>query len=151
MPLAELVQDVIQKFQLRAQQAAVTLAWQVPESAPFVKADFALTERVLDNLIINALDYVEAGGTITLKITQHSSEVLVSVSDSGSGIDDDLLPYIFEPFYKKRQATKAGGHAGLGLAIAQRMVELQGGRIRAANNQNGGACFSFTLPLAVHH
>ncbi len=147
MPLAELVQDVIQKFQLRAQQAGVTLAWQIPESPPFVNADYALTERVLDNLIGNALDHVEQGGTITLAITRQDQAAVVSVTDSGTGISEDDLPHIFEPFYKNRKAGKEGGHAGLGLAIAQRMVELQGGEISVANGEGGGACFSFMLPL----
>jgi signal transduction histidine kinase len=147
MPLAELVQDVIQKFQLRAQQAGVTLTWQVPETSPFVKADFALTERVLDNLIINALDHVKEGDTILLEIAQREHEAVVSVSDSGRGIHEDDLPHLFEPFYKNRQTGKESGHAGLGLAIAQRMVELQGGRIIAENRASGGACFRFTLPI----
>jgi signal transduction histidine kinase len=148
MPLAELVQDVVQKFQLRAQQAGVTLAWQIPDSSPFVNGDYALTERVLDNLIGNALDHVEQGGVVKLDIAQQGQEAIVRVSDSGKGIDADDLPHIFEPFYKKRQTDKQAGHAGLGLAIAQRMVTLQGGRIDAANSKDGGACFSFTLPLS---
>ncbi|MCU7841033.1 MAG: HAMP domain-containing histidine kinase [Candidatus Thiodiazotropha sp. (ex Troendleina suluensis)] len=152
MALAELVQDVMQKFQLRAQQAGVALDWQIPESSPFVNADFALTERVLDNLIVNALDHVEEGGKIALQVTQHASasEATVQVTDSGKGIAEDELPHIFEPFYRNRQSTHEGGHAGLGLAIARRMVELQGGRISVANSEAGGACFSFTLPLVLH-
>ncbi|MEW8092149.1 MAG: HAMP domain-containing sensor histidine kinase, partial [Candidatus Thiodiazotropha endolucinida] len=149
MPLAELVQDVIQKFQLRARQAGVTLDWQIPETSPFVNADFALTERVLDNLIANALDHVEEGGRVTLQIAQQDQQAVVNVTDSGSGISEDDLPHIFDPFYKKRQTGKEGGHAGLGLAIAQRMVELQGGHITASNSEGGGACFSFTLPLVL--
>ncbi|MEW8474032.1 MAG: HAMP domain-containing sensor histidine kinase [Candidatus Thiodiazotropha endolucinida] len=149
MPLAELVQDVIQKFQLRARQAGVTLDWQIPETTPFVNADFALTERVLDNLIANALDHVEEGGRVTLQITEQDQQAVVNVTDSGGGISEDDLPHIFDPFYKKRGTGKEGGHAGLGLAIAQRMVELQGGHITASNSEGGGACFSFTLPLVL--
>jgi signal transduction histidine kinase len=147
MPLAELVQDVIQKFQLQAQQAGVSLAWRIPATSPYVRADYALTERVLDNLIVNALGHVEEGDSITLEISQMEHEAVVSVCDSGRGIDAGVLPHIFEPFFKKRQEGKARDHAGLGLAIAQRMVELQGGRISAVNSKGGGACFRFTLPL----
>ncbi|MES9973296.1 MAG: sensor histidine kinase, partial [Candidatus Thiodiazotropha sp.] len=130
-------------------QAGVTLDWQIPETSPFVNADFALTERVLDNLIANALDHVEEGGKVTLQIAQQDQQAVVNVTDSGSGISEDDLPHIFDPFYKKRRTGKEGGHAGLGLAIAQRMVELQGGRITASNSEGGGACFSFTLPLVL--
>jgi signal transduction histidine kinase len=151
MPLAELVQDVIQKFQLRAHEAGISLGWQVAGHQPYVIADFALTERVLDNLIGNALDHVPEGGSVSLLIAEQEQEALVSVSDSGSGISPEDLPHIFEPFYKKRQAGTEGNHAGLGLAITQRMVELQGGRITAANSETGGACFSFTLPLVQNN
>ncbi|MBT2971322.1 MAG: HAMP domain-containing histidine kinase [Candidatus Thiodiazotropha sp. (ex Ctena orbiculata)] len=147
MPLAELVQDVFHKFQLRAHESGISLGWRVSGHQPYVNADFALTERVLDNLIVNALDHVEKGGTVSLMISEREREAVVSITDSGGGISEDDLPHIFEPFYKKRQAGKDGDHAGLGLAIARRMVELQGGTITATNSESGGACFSFTLPL----
>ncbi|MEW8641715.1 MAG: sensor histidine kinase, partial [Candidatus Thiodiazotropha sp.] len=86
-------------------------------------------------------------GTVSLMISEREREAVVSITDSGGGISEDDLPHIFEPFYKKRQAGKDGNHAGLGLAIARRMVELQGGTITATNSESGGACFSFTLPL----
>ncbi|MES9838333.1 MAG: HAMP domain-containing sensor histidine kinase [Candidatus Thiodiazotropha sp.] len=147
MPLAELVQDVFHKFQLRAHESGISLGWRVSGHQPYVNADFALTERVLDNLIVNALDHVEKDGTVSLMISEREREAVVSITDSGGGISEDDLPHIFEPFYKKRQAGKDGNHAGLGLAIARRMVELQGGTIIATNSESGGACFSFTLPL----
>jgi two-component system OmpR family sensor kinase len=72
----------------------------------------------------------------------------VTVADDGEGIPSRDLPHIFDPFYRSRESAAAAGHAGLGLAIAQRMVELQGGAIRAGSSPMGGAQFSFTLPLA---
>ncbi|MCG8028921.1 MAG: HAMP domain-containing histidine kinase [Candidatus Thiodiazotropha taylori] len=148
MALAELVQDVIQKFQLPAQQHQVEVKWHLPQSPPQVKADFAMTERVLDNLIGNAIDHCESGGSVTLNISQQADFALVEVMDDGQGIDEAELAHLFDPFFRKRKQGKEGGHAGLGLAIARRMVELQGGTISASNKPQGGACFSFTLPLA---
>ncbi|MES9834054.1 MAG: HAMP domain-containing sensor histidine kinase [Candidatus Thiodiazotropha sp. DIVDIV] len=148
MPLAELVQDVIQKFQLPAHQIQVRIEWTVPQSPPFVKADFAMTERVLDNLIGNALDHTESGGTVSVSISQQGEQALVMVLDDGEGIPELELEHIFDPFFRKRKIGHEDGHAGLGLAIARRMVELQGGTIKAENSDTGGACFSFTLPLA---
>ncbi|MEW8207206.1 MAG: sensor histidine kinase, partial [Candidatus Thiodiazotropha taylori] len=122
--------------------------WHLPQSPPQVKADFAMTERVLDNLIGNAIDHCESGGSVTLNISQQADFALVEVMDDGQGIDEAELAHLFDPFFRKRKQGKEGGHAGLGLAIARRMVELQGGTISASNNPQGGACFSFTLPLA---
>lgn len=148
MPLAELVQDVIQKFQIPAQQAQVRIDWKVPPNPPFVKADFAMTERVLDNLIGNALDHTEAGGMIRVRLDPLEQAAMVKVIDNGVGIGEMELEHIFDPFFRKHKTGDETGHAGLGLAIARRMVELQGGTITAENNQSGGGCFSFTLPLA---
>ncbi len=150
MAIAELVQDVMQKFQLRANQSGISLRCEPPGEQHFVMADFALTERVLNNLISNAFDHVQAGGTIRLEIEpQAAALVQVTVSDDGSGIAPDDLPHIFDPFYRSSKAGGGSGHAGLGLAIARRMVELQGGEIAAEHNPAGGTHFRFTLPLAA--
>ncbi len=151
MAIAELVQDVIQKFQLRAAQSGIGLEWEPPREQLFVLADFALTERVLNNLISNALDYAPStGGHIWIEIEPLAAQrVAVSVSDNGSGIPPEDLPHLFEPFYRSKAAGSGSGHAGLGLAIARRMVELQGGEITAFNTAEGGACFRFTLATAA--
>jgi two-component system OmpR family sensor kinase len=147
MHLAELVQDVIQKFQLRAQQGGVTLDWQIPQDPPFVNADFSMIERVLDNLIGNALDHTPPGGRVRLSFEREASQVCVSVSDTGPGLAEDELLHLFDPFYRGRKTGRDRGHAGLGLAIARRMLELQGGSVSAKNNLEGGASFQFSLPL----
>ncbi len=147
MVIAELVQDVVQKFQLPAKQAGVELVWEPSAGQYFVEADFALTERVLNNLISNALAHSQAEGEIRIQIEKESSHVRVSVGDDGKGIAEEDLPHIFDPFYRNKSGKSASGHAGLGLAIAHRMVELQGGTIQAENKSSGGALFSFTLPL----
>ncbi len=150
MAIAELVQDVAQKFQLRASQAGIRLECEPPVGSPFVMADFALTERILNNLISNAFDHVTAGGRILLSIeTGQADSVAVEVSDDGFGIPPEDLPHLFEPFYRSRKSGRGSGHAGLGLAIARRMVELQGGGIVAGNRPEGGAWFRFTLPCAA--
>jgi signal transduction histidine kinase len=149
MVIAELVQDVLQKFQLRAQQSQVSLECEPPQEQHFVLADFALTERVLNNLISNALDHVPVGGRIRLEIESLSQEMVrITVADSGKGIPEEDLPHLFEPFYRSGAAHSGSGHAGLGLAIARRMVELQGGEITAENIPEEGASFRFTLPTA---
>ncbi|MGD8590621.1 MAG: ATP-binding protein [Chromatiales bacterium] len=145
--LAELVQDVVQKFQLRAEGAGVQLAMARPESLPVTLLDIALTERLLDNLISNAIDHTPAGGHIEIVLTQEALLARVSVLDDGPGIPTADLPRLFDPFYRSPQANNQGGHAGLGLAIAKRIAELQGGELQAANRTGGGACFTLSLPV----
>ncbi len=147
--IAELMHDVMQKSKLRAEQAGIELTMQPPTSFPMVMADIAMTERVLDNLIGNAMDHTPHGGKVVLSLEQSDGRVVVSVVDSGPGIPEQDLPNIFKPFYRGVEATKDGNHAGLGLAIANRMVKLQSGSIEVKNGVEGGAVFRFLLPLAV--
>jgi len=144
---AELTQDVVQKFQLRAQQAQIHLEMEPDEGISFVWADIALTERVLENLIENALRHTPTGGSVMLTLEQNQESVSIRVIDSGSGIGAADLPHLFESFYRAKNQGNGEGHAGLGLAIAKRIVELQGGTISAENQRCGGSIFCFTLPV----
>jgi signal transduction histidine kinase len=149
MVIAELVQDVVQKFQLRAAQEGISLLYDPPKVSFFVMADFALCERILNNLISNAFDHVAPGGDIWLEVVPTAEQwIRISVHDNGVGIAPEDLSHLFDPFYRGVRAIGRSGHAGLGLAIAKRMVELQSGEISAGNHPAGGACFSFTLPIA---
>ncbi|HHH39557.1 MAG TPA: HAMP domain-containing histidine kinase, partial [Sedimenticola sp.] len=144
--LAELVQDVLQKFRLAAEQARVGLLMAGVPPLPLVLADIALTERVLENLIENALGHTPPGGTVQLALEANGTGTRVRVCDTGPGIPGHALPHLFEPFYRAPGARRSGRHAGLGLAIARRIVELQGGRIEVRSVPGEGTCFSFTLP-----
>ncbi len=146
--IAELMHDVVQKIHLRAQQAGIELKIEPPASFPMVMADIAMTERVLDNLISNALDHTPRGGQVVLRLEQGEDNATISVADSGPGIPEQDLPNIFQPFYRGADAARDGSHAGLGLAIANRMVRLQSGQLEVTNGIDGGAVFSFVLPLA---
>jgi len=145
--LAELLQDVLQKFQLRARQAEIELRLLPPRDQPVVMADMAMTERVLDNLIANALDHTPRGGRIEVGLSRLDGQARVCIGDSGPGIDPRDLPHLFEPFFRGTGSGQTGSHAGLGLAIARRSVELQGGRLGVDRADLGGARFCFTLPL----
>jgi signal transduction histidine kinase len=145
--LPELVQDVVQKFLLQAESAAISLEMAAPPPLPLVSADIALTERVLDNLIANAIDHTPADGRIDVQLQIEGRSVQVLVADSGPGVPAADLPHIFEPFYRSVNAGRDGAHAGLGLAIARRISELQGGDLTAGNRPRGGACFILSLPV----
>jgi signal transduction histidine kinase len=148
-PLAELVHDVVQKHAPGAEKASVALTVTGNPEMPLAFADLAMTERVLDNLIGNAVAFTPEGGQITVELGEANGQPQVSIRDNGPGIPTADLPHIFEPFYRGSRDGESG-HAGLGLAIARRIMSLQGGDIRAENSGDGGACFSIRLPVPAN-
>lgn len=144
-PIAELVHDVVQKHGQAALDCQLELTLSGDPDLPTAYADLAMTERVLDNLIGNAIAYSPAGGRIEVIVGQESGMLEVCVRDSGPGISEQDLPHIFDPFY--RGESSGTGHAGLGLAIARRIMALQGGDIRVENRDSGGASFCIRLPV----
>ena len=140
--MGELVQDVVQKFQLRAETAGVRLETAFPRDLPLVSGDIALIERVLENLIDNALRYTPAGGSVTVVLISLDGKLTVRVIDTGSGIADEQLPFVFDRFW--RGADPHGG-AGLGLAIAKRIVELHGGTLVVTSRVGEGTAFGFSI------
>jgi signal transduction histidine kinase len=144
--IAELVHDVVQKHQPEAERAGVSL--EIAEAdAVMAQADIAMVERILDNLISNAVGHSPVGGAVVLEVSGTGNGVDITVSDSGGGIDPADINHLFEPFYQGATASRAG-HAGLGLAIAQRMAELQKGYMTVQNNAQKGAEFRVWLPIA---
>lgn len=147
--LAELVHDVAQKHTPEADRKQVVLNVRDNASHPMVFADLAMTERVLDNLISNAIAYSPDNSQVELVIAGDDQSLEVSVHDAGPGIPEEDLAHIFEPFYQSSHTetrAQAPGHVGLGLAIAQRMMTLQNGSIRVANGKPHGAVFTICLP-----
>ena len=151
--LPELVSDIAQKFQLEAQRRGSTIDIDAGEGLPMVDADIALVERVLENLIDNALSHSPDGGAIRIPIAANGDSVRVTVADSGPGIAPEHLPRVFDRFYQADNAHRGNAHAGLGLAIAKRIVELHGARLEVESTLGQGTAFSFQLsthtPTAV--
>jgi len=144
--LAELVDDVLQKFSLSARNKGLDLRSEHPEDSAFVMADLGLVERALQNLIDNAVKYTPPGGSVTVTVAAPDSEVLVTVSDTGPGIKIEDLPRIFDRFYKVRAEGEAQAGTGLGLSIARRIAELHGGRLDVKSEPGRGAAFTLGLP-----
>jgi signal transduction histidine kinase len=147
--LAELAQDVVQKFALAAQQKQIELSADIARDAPFIAGDIALLERVFENLLENALRHTAAGGQVMVRVQVLAASIEVSIDDTGSGIPEHDLPYVFDRFYRvdKSRSEQSGG-AGLGLAITKRVIELHGGQIDVASTAGRGTCFRFTLPIS---
>lgn len=146
--VAELVQDVAQKFQLEASRKNLQLHTDREKDLPLIMADIAMIERVLENLVSNSLRHTPAEGQIVLGVDSAGRSVRVQVRDTGEGIPAEELPHVFERFYRCRHGGQDEG-SGLGLAIAKRIVELHGGSIGAESKLGQGAVFTFTLPLDI--
>jgi two-component system OmpR family sensor kinase len=146
--LGELVQDVVQKFHLRSEEKKIRIFTNIGIGIPFVHADIALIERVLENLIENALRHTPEGGTVSIVLAPDGDGVTVNVSDTGSGIPEEEIPRIFDRFYRigKSGRDKTEG-SGLGLAIAKQILDLHGSPIHVRSVPNHGTTFTFTLPF----
>ena len=146
--LPELIHDVVQEFELQAREADVSLEVNPPDVAVSVFADISLIQRVLENLVGNALKYTPAGGKVSISVQPSSEAVGVSVADTGPGIPEEALPRIFDRFYKAEKADdQPRGSMGLGLAIARRILELHSSEIHVVSKKRQGTRFHFDLPL----
>ena len=146
--LAELVQDVVQNYELIANEKEVTLISNIGQDLFFVQGDIGLVERVLENMIGNALRHTPKGGTISVILSPADDYLTVQVLDTGAGILDEVLPHIFDRFYKTSNPTSLlSSFSGLGLAIAKRIVDLHGSDIEVESELNSGTCFTFKLPV----
>jgi signal transduction histidine kinase len=146
LPVAPVVSSSLRGVEAEARSRHVTLAAEVEDG---VTARFApdKVERVLMNLLTNALRHTPIDGAVAVRVEPHAGEVQVAVEDTGHGLDAEAQERMFERFWRGDQSrTSRGG--GLGLAIARGLVEAHGGRIWAVDREGGGARVCFTLPAA---
>jgi len=144
--MCELVQDVTQKFQLRAREKSVQLNVSLDPEAPLVHGDIAMMQRVLENLLENGLRHTPTGGSIDIGVDVDSGSVVVRVTDTGCGIPAEDVPRIFERFYQQDKNRSTGNSAGLGLAIVKRILELHDSVINVSSELERGTTFSFRIP-----
>ena len=140
------VQDVLKELatlvEAEAQQSKVRIRVVAPLTLPPLKADREYFRQTLLNLILNSLQAMPEGGTLTLEANTSNGNLLITVTDTGVGIPQKNLPRIFEPYF----TTKAKG-SGLGLAIARRIVEAHGGTIAVFSKAGQGCRFRISLPI----
>jgi signal transduction histidine kinase len=146
-PIAELLMDVVQKFESSHAQSDIKLECECQDNMPFVYADICLIERVMDNLIENAYAFSSPGSVIVVTARQMADKININVKDSGCGIDPDDVPKIFDQFYQAQNKHRKGSHAGLGLSIVKRILELHGEKISVSSQLNKGTNFSFDLSV----
>jgi signal transduction histidine kinase len=135
----------------RADAKRQALDVDLDESFPLLLADPVRLRQVASNLLDNASKFTPEGGRITLRARREGSRAVMSVCDTGPGIDPPFLPHVFEPFRQADSSSRRQhGGLGLGLSIVRSIVELHGGRAHVANRSPGpGACFTFSLPIVV--
>jgi two-component system phosphate regulon sensor histidine kinase PhoR len=143
----DLLTSAAGRMQVQAERAGVSLRVDCPPDLPRIRADAARLEQVLVNLIHNGVKFTPPGGEVLLTAERAESALQLGVIDSGTGINSDELPRIFERFYKS-DPSRSGGGTGLGLSIARHLVESHGGRIWAESPPGHGSRFLFTIPLA---
>ena len=145
--LGELVTDISNKYKLLANNRGINLNTIFSKDLPTIEADVALMDRAIQNLVDNALKFSCAGDTINIEIGQNGKNIIVSISDTGEGIPEDELPYIFDRFrIGKKNATNS---TGLGLAIVKKISELHHATIKVNSRENIGTTFILEIPISL--
>jgi two-component system sensor histidine kinase KdpD len=143
-PLEEIIGTVLTR--LHKHLATRPVKVKLPEGIPMVFVDAVMIEQVFINLLENAIRYTPAGSALDISVAMSATAVECSVADHGSGIPKGREQQLFEKFYQARHEAAQSG-VGLGLAICRAIVEVHGGRIYAHNRTDGGAVFTFVLPI----
>lgn len=142
----DLVERLVTSFRQPAEQKQVSIRGEVSPGLPAIRVDPERMQQAIGNLISNALRYTEAGGEIVVSARQAEGGVALEVRDTGAGIEEDVLPHVFERFYRSDSSRQEGG-SGLGLAIARSITELHGGKIQATSEGPGkGSHFTVVIP-----
>lgn len=145
--LTELLHDIAAKFNIKANEKNISLSVQGQQTDAYINADIEKLERVLTNLLENAIRHTEQNGSIEIQITTKNNQIQVSVIDSGLGIAPEELAYIFDARYQASNSKKdATSHVGLGLAISQKLIALLGSSLAVESELGAGTTFSFVLP-----
>jgi len=149
LALDALVRETVEGMVPLARKAGVALSLALPEGLPPVRANAEKIQRVLFNLIDNALRNTPSGGSVSVTAEADEDAVEVRVNDTGGGIAAADRERVFEPLFRGGpEASRPRNGAGLGLPISRTIVEAHGGRIRVAESSSAGTEISFTLPLA---
>jgi len=141
--LTEIIRNSANRQRAVADKRRIGFIFDFGEDVMLYECVSDLMSRAVDNLISNAIRY--AASEIVLSCHKKANQIIISVADDGNGIDPDVLPHVFERFYKGK-----GGNHGIGLSIAKSIADQHNGYIKAENSNNGGAVFTISLPRITH-
>jgi len=145
--LADLAQDVTAKYQILAEEKEITMSADIEKDLPLVNADIALIERVMQNLMDNALKFTPEKGAIKIRLQQKQKTIEVCIADTGNGISEEELPHIFERYHQAKKSAEKSNGAGLGLAIAKKIMEIHEADLQVKSTLGKGTEFWFSLPI----
>jgi two-component system sensor histidine kinase BaeS len=151
--LTEIAAEVVDAMQAQAQRASVTLTLAVEAAVPPLSLDGARMERVIANLLRNAMEHTSEGGHVAVRVGVEEGWARLSVTDDGEGLAAEDLPRIWDRFYRAEKSRTRGAipadGAGLGLSIVRGIVEAHGGTVDVKSARGAGATFSVSLPLSA--
>jgi signal transduction histidine kinase len=148
LDLGKFAADVVKDLALASADRGLELTFEAPTKPVYVFADSGRLQQVMHNLLENAMRYTESGGRVAVRVEAAPGEALLSVSDTGVGIPEADVPYVFERFFRSKgsRATNPGG-SGLGLSIVRWIVEAHKGRVTVESQLGKGSTFTVHLPV----
>ena len=145
--LAEVVQEACRLFEPTAEDKGISLSCHLPKESHFL-GDTQMIQRMLSNLLDNAIKYTPPGGSVSVSVSENDGQVVVSVKDTGIGISPRDLPHVFERFYRGDESRSQTG-IGLGLSLARAIARAHDGDITATSTPDQGSTFTITLPKSL--
>jgi len=143
----ELMHDASQSFEILAKQKSITIEKDISATIPYVSADIALMDRVIQNLLDNAIKYTPENGKVKLKVDATKQKVDVLVENTGKGIPEEDIPSLFDRYYKGNKEDSNIEGSGLGLAITKKILDIHESAIKVSSSTGGLTSFSFSLPV----
>lgn len=148
MELVDFIRQVFEGFDRQASARDVTIMFHPLPDATWIEADAIRLYQIFVNVLTNALHHTPDGGIVSLTLALNGRHVDIIVSDTGPGIPDEVLPHVFDRFYRVEAGRyRVNGASGLGLTIVKALLDIQNGSISAASLPGGGAVFRLTLLL----
>ncbi|MCT2535748.1 HAMP domain-containing histidine kinase [Aquibacillus koreensis] len=148
--ITEVIDMVINKIMIKAKNKGITVSYEAPPEGVVLYADGQRMEQILTNLLENATRYTEKGN-ILVRVFKHSKQIKITVEDTGIGISEKDVPYLFERFYRvDKSRSRSHGGTGLGLSIVKKLVDIHDGAIEIQSKLGEGTTFILSFPMDQH-